>query len=240
MISIKIIKAKNYDDMSIEAAEIIAAQIAANPASVLGLATGSTPIGLYERLAVLYNEGKLDFSGVITFNLDEYCGLGKEHPQSYGYYMRENLFDKVNIDPKNAHIPNGIAADTEAECRRFDKLIESFGGVDLQLLGIGHDGHIGFNEPDDVFGKGSRCVKLAQSTIAVNSRFFANPDDMPRRALTVGIDTIMNAKKILLVVNGQTKRDILEECLFGDITPQVPASILQLHPDVVVVTDCEI
>lgn len=233
----RIYKTKNYDAMSRKAANIIAAQIIMKPNCVLGLATGSSPIGTYKRLIEEYQNGDLDFSEVTSVNLDEYKGLTKESDQSYYYFMNENLFKHVNIDKNRTNLPDGIAQDSEAECIRYNNIIKSVGGVDLQLLGLGHNGHIGFNEPDDCFAKETHVVKLTQSTIDANSRLFANPDEVPRYALTMGIKTIMEAKKILVVVSGEDKAEIVQKAFFGPITPQVPASILQLHPDVTLVGD---
>lgn len=230
----RIIKASNYNEMSRCAANIIAAQITLKPDSVLGLATGSTPIGTYKLLVKGYQQGNLDFSKVKSVNLDEYCGLDGSHDQSYRYFMNTNLFNHVNIDMANTNVPNGIATDLEQECKRYDRLLEELGGVDLQLLGIGHNGHIGFNEPNEFFDKTTHVVDLKQSTIDANSRFFEKIEDVPRRAITMGIKSIMSARKILLVA-GADKKDIIERALFGPITPQVPASVLQFHNDLIVV-----
>lgn len=230
----RIIKASDYNEMSRCAANIIAAQITLKPDSVLGLATGSTPIGTYKLLVKGYQQGNLDFSKVRSVNLDEYCGLDGSHDQSYRYFMNTNLFNHVNIDMANTNVPNGIATDLEQECKRYDRLIEELGGVDLQLLGIGHNGHIGFNEPNEFFDKTTHVVDLKQSTIDANSRFFEKIEDVPRRAITMGIKSIMSARKILLVA-GADKKDIIERALFGPITPQVPASVLQFHNDLIVV-----
>lgn len=230
----RIIKASNYNEMSRCAANIIAAQITLKPDSVLGLATGSTPIGTYKLLVESYQQGNLDFSKVRSVNLDEYCGLDGSHDQSYRYFMNTNLFNRVNIDMANTNVPNGIATDLEQECKRYDRLLEELGGVDLQLLGIGHNGHIGFNEPNEFFDKATHVVELKQSTIDANSRFFEKIEDVPKRAITMGIKSIMSAKKVLLVA-GADKKDIIERALFGPITPQVPASVLQFHNDLIVV-----
>lgn len=231
----RVIKVGGYDQMSRTAANIIAAQIIMKPDSVLGLATGSSPIGTYKRLIEMNKSGDLDFSGITTVNLDEYCGLSVSHDQSYRYFMNTNLFDHINIKKENTHVPDGVAADYDEECRRYDKLIEELGGIDLQLLGIGHNGHIGFNEPDEVFEKYTHVMDLKQSTIDANSRFFAKKEDVPMQAITMGIKTIMSAKKILLIASGADKKEILERALYGPITPNVPASVLQLHPDLTVV-----
>ena len=233
----KIYKAKDYKDMSRKAANIISAQVIMKPNCVLGLATGSTPIGTYDQLVEWYNKGDLDFSEVTTVNLDEYKGLPRTNDQSYYYFMHQHLFDRVNIDPERTNVPNGMEPDAEKECGRYEELIRSLGGVDLQLLGLGHNGHIGFNEPGEAFDKETHCVDLTESTIEANKRFFASADDVPKQAYTMGIKTIMQAKKILIVVNGENKADIVERAFFGPVTPEVPASILQLHNDVTLVGD---
>ncbi len=236
---IKFVCAKDYDEMSRRAANVISAQLIEKADSVLGLATGSTPIGLYSVLAERCAKGDLDFSKVTTVNLDEYRGLPHDNDQSYYYFMNANLFSKINIDKNNTYVPDGTIADADEACAKYEEIIAATGGVDLQLLGIGHNGHIGFNEPADVFPKMTNCVDLTESTIQANARFFASIDDVPTQAYTMGIGTIMNAKKILLVANGAGKAQILKDSFFGDITPQVPASVLQLHPDVTVVGDEE-
>lgn len=230
-----IIKVSSYDELSRRAAELIAAQIWNKPNCVLGLATGSTPIGTYKELVKMYQAGDLDFSKVTTVNLDEYVGLDGSNDQSYRYFMNDNLFNHVNIDKNNTNVPNGKAADLKAEGERYDKFIESLGGTDIQLLGIGHDGHIGFNEPDDVFYKSTHEVKLDEMTIKANARFFASEDDVPKTAITMGMWAIMQAKKVLLIANGADKKDIVEKSFFGPVTPRVPASILQCHKDVTVI-----
>lgn len=235
----KIISAPDYQSMSRKAANIISAQVILFPDSVLGLATGSTPVGVYKQLIDWYQKGDLDFSKVHSVNLDEYCGLPVEHEQSYRCYMNQNFFNHVNIPAENTNVPNGLAKDFDTECRRYDKVIAELGGIDLQLLGIGHTGHIGFNEPDEDFDKTTHCVKLKQQTIEANSRFFASEDEVPKYAITMGIKAIMQAKKLLLVANGGDKAEILYRSLFGPITPAVPASILQLHNDVTIVADEE-
>ncbi len=233
----RIYRAKDYKDMSRKAANIISAQIIMKPNCVLGLATGSSPIGTYKQLIDWYNKGDLDFAEVKTINLDEYKGLTRDNVQSYAYFMNENLFKHVNIDIHNTHLPNGMAADDEEECRRYNSIIHSMGGIDLQLLGLGHNGHIGFNEPDEAFEKETHLIALTQSTIDANSRLFDNPEDVPRYAYTMGIKTIMQAKKILVVVSGEDKSEIVAKAFFGPVTPEVPASILQMHNDVTIVGD---
>lgn len=235
----RIFKAKDYKDMSRKAANIISAQIIMKPDCVLGLATGSTPIGLYDQLVEWYNKGDLDFSEVQSVNLDEYKGLSKENDQSYYYFMHKHLFDRVNIPLKNTNLPNGLASDAQKECQRYEGLIHSLGGVDLQLLGMGHNGHIGFNEPGAAFEKETHCVKLAERTIEANKRFFDSAEDVPKEAYTMGIKTIMQAKKILVVVSGKDKASMVKRAFFGPVTPDVPASILQMHNDVTLVADEE-
>ena len=233
----RVYRAKDYKDMSRKAANIISAQIILKPNSVLGLATGSTPIGTYSQLVDWYKKGDLDFSEVTSVNLDEYKGLPGTNEQSYYYFMHQHLFDRVNIDPERTNVPNGMEPDAEKECGRYEELIRSLGGVDLQLLGLGHNGHIGFNEPGEAFEKETHCVDLTESTIEANKRFFASAEDVPKQAYTMGIKTIMQAKKILVVVNGEAKADIVERAFFGPVTPEVPASILQMHNDVTLVGD---
>lgn len=233
----KIIKAKDYNDMSRKAANIISAQVIMKPNCVLGLATGSTPIGTYAQLVDWYQKGDLDFSEVTTVNLDEYKGLTRENDQSYYYFMNDNLFSKVNINLERTFLPDGTEPDSDKACRDYNKVIADVGGVDLQLLGLGHNGHIGFNEPGMAFEAETHCVNLTESTMKANQRFFASMEDMPRQAYTMGIKTIMQAKKILIVVSGADKAAIVKEAFFGPITPQVQASVLQLHNDVTLVAD---
>lgn len=233
----RIIKTKDYTDMSRKAAGMIAGQVIMKPDCVLGLATGSSPIGTYDRLAEMYEQGDLDFSGISTVNLDEYKGLNRENEQSYYYFMHKHLFDRVNIDIKRTNVPNGMEPDARKECIRYEELIASLGGVDMQLLGLGHNGHIGFNEPAKAFDKVTHCVDLTESTIEANKRFFASADDVPKQAYTMGIGTIMKARKVLLVVSGQDKAAIVAKAFFGAVTPEVPASILQMHSNVTVIAD---
>jgi glucosamine-6-phosphate deaminase len=230
-----LIKASDYKDLSRKAANVISAQVILKPDCVLGLATGSTPIGTYKQLVEWYEKGDIDFSEVKTVNLDEYCGLSPENDQSYRFFMNRNLFSQVNIKPENTNVPNGLAADYEEECIRYDHMIAELGGIDLQLLGIGRNGHIGFNEPDISFEKTTHIVNLDESTIEANARFFKAIDEVPKKALTMGIKSIMQSKKVLLIANGPDKKDIIEKALHGPVTPDVPASILQFHPDLTVV-----
>lgn len=235
---IKIICGKTEKEASISAANVMADVIKAKPNAVVGLATGSSPINMYAELIRMYRDGEISFSKVKSVNLDEYVGLSPDHDQSYAYFMANNLFNHIDIDKANTNLPFGLAEDPKAECKRYDKVIESMGGVDIQLLGIGNNGHIGFNEPDTHFPKTTTLVKLTESTIDANSRFFASRDLVPTEAISMGIGQIMSAKKILLVAFGKGKADILEKSLFGPVTPEVPASILQFFKgDVVICAD---
>lgn len=235
----RIVIAKDYKEMSRMAADRIEQLVNADPECVLGLATGSTPLDLYADLAKDYEEGKVSFKGVTTFNLDEYCGLDGDHDQSYRYFMNENLFNKVDIDLRNTHVPTGLGNDLEVEGKRYDEAIIDAGGIDLQLLGLGHNGHIGFNEPCDEFPKGTHVVELTKSTINANSRLFDSIDEVPRKAITMGIGTIMAARSVLVVASGADKADIVKQAFLGPVTPEVPASILQFHPDALVIVDAE-
>ena len=228
---------EDYEAMSRIAANIISAQIIMKPDCVLGLATGSSPEGTYAQLVEWYKKGDLDFSQVTSVNLDEYRGLSGDNDQSYRYFMNTHLFDHVNIDKSRTFVPNGLEPDSEKACREYDAVVEATGGVDLQLLGIGHNGHIGFNEPAKEFCKNTQCVDLTESTIEANARFFASADDVPKQALTMGIGCIMAARRILLIASGADKADAIYKTVCGPITPECPASILQLHPDVVLVCD---
>lgn len=236
MNNIKIFVEENYEAMSAKAAQIIKAQITAKPESVLGLATGGTPVSTYKELIRLHKEG-LDFSKITAFNLDEYCPIKKSDNQSYDYFMKENLFNHVNISEDQTNIPSGETTDHAKECDNYEAKIAAKGGIDLQLLGIGLNGHIGFNEPSEVFSSKTHYTALAESTIKANTRFFENEADVPKNAITTGIKTIMLAKKILLLASGENKAEIIRDALFGKITPQNPASALQLHHDVTVVLD---
>ena len=233
----RIIITKNYEDMSQKAANIISAQIITKPNCVLGLATGSTPIGTYKVLVDRYNNGDLDFSTVSTVNLDEYRGLTHDNDQSYYYFMMNNLFKHVNIDLNRTHVPDGTIEDADKACADYEEIVKSYGGVDLQLLGLGHNGHIGFNEPASEFSKATHCVDLTESTIQANARFFEKIEDVPTQAYTMGIGTIMAAKKVLLIASGKDKAEIVKKAFFGPVVPEVPASILQMHQDVTIVID---
>ena len=233
----KIYMTEDYQTMSRKAANILSAQIILKPNSVLGLATGSTPVGMYKQLVTWYEKGDLDFAEIKTVNLDEYVGLEPTHEQSYRYFMQEHLFDHVNINPANTNVPDGLAADPQAECTWYNQVIRQVGGIDIQVLGMGRNGHIGFNEPGDAFELETHVVDLTESTIEANARFFASRDGVPRQAMSMGIKSIMMAKKILLMVSGEDKADAVKRAFVGPVTPQVPASILQLHPYVTLVGD---
>jgi glucosamine-6-phosphate deaminase len=233
----KIYSAKDYDSLSRKAANIISAQVIMKPDAVLGLATGSTPIGAYRQLVEWYKKGDIDFSQTISVNLDEYAGLPGSHEQSYRYFMNENLFHHVNIKMENTNVPNGMTDDHQKECLRYDKVIRDLGGIDLQLLGIGANGHIGFNEPGTAFEMGTHVVTLTENTRQNNARFFNSLSEVPTHALTMGIKSIMSAKKVLLLATGEEKAQALYNSFFGPVTPSVPASILQLHNDCIVIAD---
>lgn len=234
----RVIKVKDYRQMSRAAANIISAQILLKPDCVLGLATGSSPVGAYEQLIEWYKKGDLDFSRVTTVNLDEYVGLSPDHDQSYHYFMHHNLFDSVNLRTGATNLPDGCAADMAAECVRYDALLRTL-GVDLQLLGLGNNGHIGFNEPDEEFSKGTHVVTLTESTLEANKRFFASIGDVPKTAISMGTYDIMQAKRVLMVASGKAKAEAVKAMLTGPITPRMPASILQFHRDFTLVADEE-
>ena len=234
-----IYKAKDYQDMSRKAANIISAQIIMKPNCVLGLATGSSPVGTYKQLIEWYKKGDLDFSQVTSVNLDEYKGLSPENDQSYRYFMNTNLFDHVNINKENVHVPDGVGFEAGEAGKAYEELMAKTGQVEIQLLGLGCNGHIGFNEPADEFTKVTGEIDLTDSTIEANKRFFEKKEDVPRKAVSMGIGTIMRAKKIVLLVNGENKAEILKEVVNGPVTPKVPGSILQFHPHVTVICDEE-
>jgi glucosamine-6-phosphate deaminase len=233
----RIIIVKDYEELSKKAANILASQITLKPNSVLGLATGSTPVGTYRELIRIYKEGDISFSEVVTFNLDEYYGLDKENPQSYYYFMMDNLFKYTNMNISNIHIPDGRAKNIENECIEYENKIKRAGGIDMQLLGIGRNGHIGFNEPDVKFEAQTHLVTLDEDTIEANSRFFASMEEVPDQAISMGIKTIMHSRKILLLASGEEKAETIYSMINGKITPELPASVLQLHPDVIVLLD---
>ena len=240
MLHLNIIKVKTPEEMGKAAADEFEAVICRKPACVMGLATGSTPMPLYRELIAREKAGLIDFSRVRSANLDEYKGLAPDHPQSYRRFMQENLFDHISIKPENTIVPDGLAADIPAMCEAYERKIEDWGGVDIQLLGIGHDGHIGFNEPGEAFELETHCVDLTAETIEANKRFFdGNVDLVPKQAYTMGIKTIMQARKVLMVANGKGKAEIIKKAFFGPVTPEVPASILQMHPDFTLVGDEE-
>lgn len=233
----RIIVCENYEEVSKKAAQMILSQVTLKPNSVLGLATGSTPMGMYENLVELNKSGDIDFSEVRTFNLDEYYNLPKNNDQSYHYFMHKNLFNHINIKPSNIHIPNGMADDINSECERYDSLIKESGGVDIQVLGIGNNAHIGFNEPTINFEKGTHLVELEDSTIKANSRFFDNIEDVPKKAITMGVGSIFKSKKIMLIATGENKAEAIYNTVYGKVVPEVPASILQFHNDIVLILD---
>lgn len=233
----KIFVTKGYKELSRMAADIISSTITKNPNATLGLATGSSPLLTYENLIEDYKAAKISFSGVTSINLDEYVGLPATHPQSYAYFMQENLFSKVDIKKENIFIPNGMETDSRLECERYDNIIASKGPIDLQLLGLGENGHIGFNEPNDFFPNKTHLVKLTESTIQANSRLFNSIEEVPTYAYSMGVGAIMSAKSILLIVSGQKKAKALFETIRGSVTPRLPASILQFHSDVTIIAD---
>ncbi|MCR8746416.1 glucosamine-6-phosphate deaminase [Romboutsia lituseburensis] len=233
----RILVCKNYDEMSKKAAQMILSQVTLKPNSVLGLATGSTPVGMYKELVKMYNEKLIDFSEVSTFNLDEYYNLPKTSDQSYDYFMRVNLFNHINVKNENIHIPNGMASNVELECETYDKQIKESGGVDIQVLGIGHNAHIGFNEPTINFERGTHLVDLKESTIEANARFFEKIEDVPKKAITMGTGSIFKARKIMLLACGDSKADAIYNTVYGKVIPEVPASILQFHNDIVLILD---
>ena len=235
----RIIVTKSYEEMSMEATKIVAGQMYLKPESVLGLATGSTPLQMYKQLIAVHETVGLDFSRARSFNLDEYIGLDPENPQSYHYFMQQNFFSRINIKPENIYIPNGMAEDIEAEGKRYDGLIDQMGGIDLQVLGIGQNAHIGFNEPDVKFEATTHKVKLDEETIQANARFFADAEEVPRYAISMGIKTIMLARKVILLANGRNKAEAVYKAVCGSVSPAAPASILQLHRDVTVIVDQE-
>lgn len=234
---IRLIVAEDYEELSKQAARVVAEQIAQKPNSVIGFATGSTPIGMYDQLIKMHLQDGLDFSGITTFNLDEYVGLSPDHPQSYYFFMWKQLFSKINVAKEHIHVPTGIFADPEAVCKEYEASIEKSGGIDLQILGIGVNGHIGFNEPGNALTLATHITQLAEETIQANARFFADQAEVPRQAITMGIGSIMKARRILLLANGENKAEAVQHLFSGKIDPRVPASILQLHPDVTLVLD---
>ena len=237
MLHFNILKAGTAEDAALLAADRFQELICAKPACVLGLATGATPVPLYRELIAREKAGLIDFSRVRSVNLDEYKGLAPDHPQSYRRFMQENLFDHIAIRPENTYVPDGLTTDVAAMCAAYERTIEDLGGVDLQLLGLGHDGHIGFNEPCDHFPVRTHEVALTESTRQANARFFASAAEVPAAAYTMGVGTVMAARRVLMIVTGADKADILRKAFFGPVTPWVPASILQFHPDVTLICD---
>lgn len=234
----KLIVEKNYEDMSKKAAEIMVEEIKNNPNIILGLATGSTPLGMYKEIIARYKAGEIDFKNIKSFNLDEYVGLDQNHPSSYRYFMSENLFNHINIDRKNTYVPNGTAKDLESYCKEYDDLIKEMGGIDIQILGIGTNGHIAFNEPAKELSVGTSVLKLTENTINDNSRFFENLEEVPKTAISMGMGSILKTKKILLLASGENKRPIIKKLLEEKtITTDLPVSFLALHPDVTIIVD---
>ena len=233
----KLIIAKNYEELSKVAANEMADVVKNNPSAILGLATGGSPIGMYKELIRMNKEGEIDFSKVITVNLDEYVGLSGEHPQSYRYFMNDNLFNHINIDKKNTYVPNGLAENIEEECKNYDNKIAELGGTDVQLLGIGNNGHIAFNEPDENLVSGTHLTNLTQDTIEANARFFDSIDEVPKTALTMGLGGIMKSRKIIVIASGESKAEAVKEMVSGKISTKMPASMLQMHRDVTVIID---
>ena len=230
---------ENYCEMSKEAAKLIASQINLKPDCVLGFATGSTPIGMYHELCEMYKKGEIDFSSVTSFNLDEYYPIKKSNPESYNYYMWDNLFSHVNINPQKIHIPDGETLDPDKECEDYENAIAHCGGIDLQILGIGRNGHIGFNEPNDSLDTKTHVTYLTESTLSANSRFFASIDEVPKKAITMGVSTILKSKKIVMLVSGSSKHHVIKELLSEKVNTAVPATLLNIHRDVVVICDKE-
>ncbi|QOS97704.1 glucosamine-6-phosphate deaminase [Brevibacterium sp. JNUCC-42] len=233
----RVIVSENYQELSKKAAEIMAEQLKQKPTSVLGLATGSTPIGMYKELISMYQAGDIDFSKISTFNLDEYVGLTADHDQSYSYFMWDNLFSHVDIKKEQTNIPSGMFTDAKVECTRYEKAMEEAGGIDIQILGIGHNGHIGFNEPDQAFTLSTHVVELAPETIEANARFFNDKSEVPKQAVTMGIGRIMKARHVLLIVNDKSKAEAVRHLFTGMVDPQVPVSILQLHSNLTLLVD---
>lgn len=233
----KLIVTKDYNELSKVAAKEMAKVIKNNNKSILGLATGGSPVGMYKELINMNKSGEIDFSDITTVNLDEYIGLSGEHPQSYRYFMNENLFNHINIDKNKTYVPNGLAKDIEKECTSYDAKIEELGGIDVQLLGVGNNGHIAFNEPNEALLAGTHLTDLKEDTIKANSRFFDSIDDVPKKAITMGLGQIMRAKKIILIASGESKAEVVKAMLSGKISTDIPATMLQMHRDVTVIVD---
>lgn len=233
----RIIIEENYQAMSRKAALLVASQVTLKADSVLGLATGDTPLGMYQELIKMYRRGEIDFSEVVTFNLDEYYRLPVNNRQSYHYYMRNNFFDHVNLEPSAAHIPDGMAGDIMKECREYEEKIDRCGGIDLQVLGIGANGHIGFNEPGEKLNVNTNLVSLTEETIKANSRFFESPEDVPSKAVSMGVATILKAGRIILLASGRGKAEAIEKTVSGYVDTRVPSSLIQTHPEVTLIID---
>ncbi len=233
----RVIIEEDYQQLSKKAALLVASQVRLKPDSVLGLATGSTPLGMYDELIEMYNEDEINFSDVTTFNLDEYYQLPPDNPRSYNYYMQENFFKHININPDNTHIPDGTADDIQEEVQRYDRVIRKSGGIDMQVLGIGPNGHIGFNEPRGKLNVRTHMVNLSDETIEANSRFFESREQVPRQAITMGIATILKSDRILLLASGKNKAKVIKETISGYVSTAVPASVLQTHPEVTIIID---
>ena len=233
----KVIVTKNYDEMSRVAAELFAEVLREKPDGVLGLATGDTPIGLYQNLIAMYREGTLDFSRATSVNLDEYYPITPDNDQSYRYFMNHQLFDHVNMDKARTYVPDGTTKDPDAFCREYEAKIDALGGVDVQVLGIGRNGHIGFNEPDDELIPITHLTALTESTIEANARFFASEDNVPKHALTMGVQSVFKARRILVLASGKNKAEAVRGMLNGNLSTRLPASLLQLHPDVTLICD---
>ncbi|MGB2997154.1 MAG: glucosamine-6-phosphate deaminase [Phycisphaerae bacterium] len=233
----EVVICKTYDDLSARAAKVVADLVRRKPQAVLGFATGSSPLGLYKELIRMHGEEGLDFSGITTFNLDEYAGLSGDHPQSYWYFMHENLFNHINLRKEAIHVPSGTEADHVASCEKYERQIEEAGGIDLQILGIGSDGHIAFNEPGSSLGSRTRLVTLTEETISDNSRFFEKKEDVPRHAISMGVGTILEARRCVMLANGKNKAEAVAAAVEGPITSMITASALQLHPDTICFVD---
>ncbi|GEB34618.1 glucosamine-6-phosphate deaminase [Brevibacillus sp. FSL K6-0770] len=233
----KLVIVKDYQEMSRKAAELLASEVKQHPQTVLGLATGGTPVGMYRELIKLHEDEGIDFSQAQSFNLDEYVGLSSAHPQSYRAYMQENLFQHINLPADKTHVPTGDAVDLDKECARYEEAIREAGGIDIQVLGIGNNGHIGFNEPGSSAESTTRVVQLTESTIEANARYFASVEEVPTQAVSMGIKTILGAKKVVLLASGEAKAQAVRLMVEGEPTADVPASLLQLHPDVTVIVD---
>lgn len=233
----RIIVTADANEMSLKAAEIFIDEINRKPQLVLGLATGSTPLGLYREMIKAYREQRVNFSEVKSFNLDEYYGLAPLHPASYNYFMRQNLFNHINIKLENIHIPTGTVTDIQQYCQEYEEQIKNAGGIDLQLLGIGENAHIGFNEPGTHLGARTQLIKLSEETIRSNARFFTSIDEVPQEAISMGIKTIMRSRKIVLLASGEKKAEAIVKTVTGQVISAVPASVLQLHPNVVLIID---